>query len=61
MNNIPAVPSVCSTSPPVMKDGLSALFIQTELCSITLKQWLLDTTDGRNRKTVVNFFDQVSS
>ena len=61
MNNIPAVPSVCSTPPPVMKDGLSALFIQTELCSITLKQWLVDTTDGRNRKTVVNFFDQVSS
>eukprot|EP00731_Ephydatia_muelleri_P026076 Em0018g176a len=45
--------------PPVMKDGLSALFIQTELCSITLKQWLVDTTDGRNRKTVVNFFDQM--
>ena len=50
-----------STPPSAKKDGLSALFIQTELCSITLKQWLVNTTDDRNRKTVVQFFDQVSS
>ena len=38
---------------------LTALFIQTELCNNTLKQWLEDTTDNRKRKMVVDFFEQV--
>ena len=45
---------------PVIK-RLTALFIQTELCSKTLKQWLEDTTEIRERKMVVDFFEQVSS
>lgn len=48
-----------SITPIRVKVGLTALFIQTELCNITLKQWLMDTTDSRNRKIVINFFEQM--
>ena len=35
--------------------------IQTELCEKrTLKNWLLENLDTREKKTVVGFFDQVS-
>lgn len=39
---------------------LTALFIQTELCTKTLNKWLEDTTDNnRKRKDVVDFFEQM--
>ena len=43
-------------SPPMV------LMIQTELCEErTLKNWLLENIDAREKKIVVGFFDQVSA
>ena len=45
------------------REGKRCLFILTELCEKdTLKDWLMkhNGKDSRNRKGVVNFFEQVS-
>ena len=46
---------------PLLLEPPTCLFIQTELCrEQTLYHWLREHIRNRPRKTVLNYFDQVS-
>ena len=56
-----AVTATMAPVTPLLLEPPSCLFIQTELCrEETLYHWLREHIRNRPRKTVLNYFDQVS-